>query len=330
MGPRMLIATRFGLGIQDPTWFEHRFVLLTAITMPSLMAQEDQSFEWVLRVDASLPEAVHTKLTELISPFEGRAHICPNNHAALMTLVEDRDLSDSSGRLLVGRIDDDDAWDRHTVADVRSRVERWSRKNNATVGYGLSFETGLVWLMYDMIEMDQLWRRGVLVTCEAAVKAYRYPFTSISGYAYAAAADALTTLYTGHAEVADLMKEREYTIDVVATDHPRWLYCRHKQADSSVDRGEGPDLGIKVSDMAAMFGIDKVRAQRYIESNQQYGYCRVMQKFDKRGQLIRELQKLDQEIQQDGSRSANNAGLQSERLKLMAKLEDLSTNVVGD
>jgi putative rhamnosyltransferase len=329
MTPRMLVATRFGLGIEDPAWFEHRLILLSAITAPSLLSQEDQNFEWVLRVDSKFLDSIRGELAEILSPFEGRAHICPNHHRALLNLAEERDLVGRQGHLLVGRIDDDDAWERHTVGEVRERVGNWEAERPDARGYGLTFESGLVWMMYDMIELDQSRRKGAKVICKAAVRSYRYPFTSISGYTYSTASHALNVLATGHAEVPDLMKDRGYTIDVIGTDHPMWLYCRHKQADSSAERGEGPDLDRSVADLEAMFGIDGTQTRRYIASQNQYGYCNVMQKFDLRGKLVREMRDIDRRRSMLDLDAEEAARLNEMRGRVSVELKELAETVIS-
>jgi hypothetical protein len=127
--PRLLIGTRFGLGIRDPAWFEHRVALLSAVTAPSLMAQEDQGFEWAIFVDSGLPPEIRETIEGILAPFEGRAFLhsqqLGQSAASLLRLAEERDLIDPGGYMLTGRIDDDDAWDRQTVAMVRERVATW-------------------------------------------------------------------------------------------------------------------------------------------------------------------------------------------------------------
>ena len=71
----MFICTPFGIGVTDPAWYNHRLDLIAAITAPSLLAQEDQGFQWAVLVDPDLPTNVHQALTELLDPFEGRAFL---------------------------------------------------------------------------------------------------------------------------------------------------------------------------------------------------------------------------------------------------------------
>lgn len=327
MVPRMLIATRFGLGIKDPSWFEHRLVLLAAITASSLMAQEDQEFEWVLFVDPGLPGSIREKLEQILAPFEDRAHVWPGSRepAALHELVSARDLIDDQGAVLVGRIDDDDAWVRGTVGEVRARVNRWCATATEYPGYGLSFESGLVWRMYDMVDLDQQDEEIVL---KAAVRSYTCPFTSISGYTYAGVEDALNAVVTGHASVERLMMERGYTVDIVASDRPMWLYCRHKQTDGPIRRGEGPELGLTVGGLQEQFGIDAPRVRAYIANSDIYGYVRSLRMQGLRANAVRELREIDRTLAMMADDERKDHSLVGRRITLIEELGRLSMNAI--
>jgi hypothetical protein len=289
----MLVLTRFGIGIRDPAWFEHRLVLFAAITQPSLLAQTSQDFDWAILVDSELPDAVRCRLQEVLLPFEGRAYLCHlRQDPTLLKLVEARGLVDRHGCLLAGRVDDDDAWSRNTVDEVNARVATWRRNREHAGGYGLTFESGLVWLMYDMHDLDQLERRGLEVLRKAAVRHYTYPFTSISNYTYAKPPEVLETARMSHARAEGLMKKRGYTVDRIQTTEPMWLYCRHKQTDSPIERGEGPNLGLSISELGKLFGIDPALTRKYIDERDSYGYGRVLRKFTQRGKIIRELKEI--------------------------------------
>lgn len=327
---RMLVATRFGIGIQDPAWYEHRLMLLSAITLPSLLAQTDQEFEWALVVDRSLSSGVRRSLEHLLSPLGDRVHLCAHGShlPTLRHLARDRCLVDQAGYLLAGRLDDDDAWARDTVSAVRKRVEQWHVSGDSAPGYGLSFEDGIAWMMYDMINLDKITEEGQSAVVPAALKPYAFPFTSISGYTYAEADEALTALVTGHARVEEVMKEKGYAIDIVSTQQPMWLYCRHKQTDAPVNRGKGPVLKMTVADLAERFGIDEEAAQSYIANSDRYGYVRSLRMQGLRANATRELRKVERTLAVTSSDSQLFLSLMDRRIALEAELSELSGNAV--
>ena len=235
---------------------------------------------------------------------------------------------DGVGNLLVGRIDDDDAWALHTVEEVRARVACWRRGGPNTSGYGLSFATGLAWQMYDMVDLDRLEIERDKIVLKAAIRGYSHPFTSISGYTYAKAPEALAAVVTGHARVEALMRENGYTVDVVWGD-PMWLYCRHKQTDSPVVRGEGPKLDLSVADLEASFGIDPVLVKQYIAAQDQYGYVRSLRMQGLRAEVLRELKAINVTLASENGGAREDDQLLNRRATLLARLEDLSANAIS-
>jgi hypothetical protein len=61
----VMISTRFGVGVNDPEWFEHRFLLFEAITASSLRAQTYQNFVWNIFVGENPFDWVTEKLTKI-------------------------------------------------------------------------------------------------------------------------------------------------------------------------------------------------------------------------------------------------------------------------
>jgi hypothetical protein len=286
--PRLLIATRLGLGIRDPAWFDHRLAVMSAVTAPSLAAQDDQEFEWAIFVSPDLPKGARHTLDELIAPFDGRAFVDSNGHSAknLLSLAADRGLVSSSGYVLTGRIDDDDAWVRHTVSTVRARTASWLNRQRSAPGFGLTFENGLVWVMYDMLDIEQLQLKGDEAIRPASVRAFRYPFTSISGFVLSPLSHGMTPLGGSHSAVPRYLGEQGFEVEVVSTEEPMWLYCRHKQTTSAVERAADDDaLEIGLSDLTRTFGIDEARVRSYIAKAGEYGYSRSKRLFERRGEL---------------------------------------------
>jgi len=283
-----LIATRFGLGIVDSAWFEHRLALMSAITAPSLLAQDDQEFEWGIFVDPDLPRDARQGLEEVIAPFDGRAFIDSGGHTPdnLLELAVERRLPHSSGYVLTGRIDDDDAWARTTVQKVRAYAAKWLGEQPAAPGFGLTFENGLVWVMYDMLDVDRLQVVGDRAVRQASLRSFTHPWTSISEFVCSPLSIGMTPINGSHAKVPDELAAEGFEVHVVAGEEPMWLYCRHKQTDSGIERATPHDeLEISIDDLSRAFGIDDTRTRNYIQSAESYGYSTKKRLFDRRGEL---------------------------------------------
>lgn len=326
----MLIATRFGIGIKDLSWFEHRLDLISAITIPSLLHQDDQSFEWALFVDRDLSREVSDRLREIISPFEGRAFLCSMRHAgrSMGELAESRQLVDSDGYLFTGRIDDDDAWATHTIREVRDRIGRWRQRTNRAAGYGFTFEDGLIWIMYDMLDVDQLQKRGIKIERVASIRPYKYPFTSISGFTYTPLQSGLTCISGGHATIPRLMTKQGYTVEYGRSEEPMWLYCRHKQTDSPIYRNQFPAVPKTLNELSRQFGIDLQRTAAYITSANKYGYTKVLRKFTGRRELVIALREITAALKSTNQGAEERCELLEKKHELEGKLSKLRHEIV--
>jgi hypothetical protein len=329
----MLICTRFGLGVKDRAWFDHRLALFSAITVPSLKAQDDQGFHWALFVDADLPTDVRLCLERLLAPFESRAFLhSESTHTSqhVLALARSRNLVDDSGHVLTARIDDDDAWHRSTVKDIRRRV-RHHLSSNAQKGVGITFEYGLEWIMYEMIDVDRFQREGRTVMQETALRPYRFPFHSMSVFVFAALADELSAISTSHPRMPDLLRSKGYDVEVVADDAPMWLYCRHKQAATSVRKADSDQLMLGLSDLADLFGLDEASVDRYLRSANDFGYAVIKRTDSRLTDLKKELRQIQRELaSSSGHKGAKLAKLEEEEVRLTQALKKMSANIVGD
>jgi hypothetical protein len=327
----MLIATRFGLGIRDPAWFDHRLALLSAITVPSIQAQHDQEFEWAIFAPVDLPEHIRRRLEELIAPFDGRAFIDFNGHSPknLLALAADRELVSQSGHVLTGRIDDDDAWARNTVESVRTRTSVWLRQARKEPGFGLTFENGFVWVMYEMLDVARLQLKGDDVVRKPSLRAFAYPFTSISGFVCSPLSHALTPIGGSHKDVPKHLAAAGFGIEVVSSDDQMWLYCRHKQSDSPLERStEGGEPAIDIGQLSQRFGIDEARVRDYIERRGEYGYSTRKRIFERRGELRAALKETQKRIADPTAGSAELANLRQKAADLQREHSQLGEDLI--
>jgi len=100
-----------------------RFELFSLATFPSVVAQSDQDFDWVLLVDPALPDVHRVRLCELIKR-RPRTHVV--SHAPSMrpwrdTWIRSR-FGSPDGPLATVLLDDDDALDREFVAGLKQQM----------------------------------------------------------------------------------------------------------------------------------------------------------------------------------------------------------------
>ena len=333
MAPRMLVATRFGLGIQDPAWFDHRIAVMSAITAPSLMAQDDQEFDWGIFVTPRLPKEARWALEELVAPFDGRAFIDSNGHSPknLLEIAVDRGAVHSSGHILTGRIDDDDAWTKETVGEVRARTASWLRQRNSAPGFGLTFEDGLVWVMYDMLDVAKLQLQGDDAIRRASLRPYSCPFTSISGFVCSPLSHGLTPIAGSHSSVPNYLAAQGFEVNVVSTDEPMWLYCRHKQADSVIERVvDGDELEIDLGELSRKFGINETQVMHYIAQAKEHGYSTTKRIFERRGEIRNALKETSRKIADPEVSASERANLEQKVSRLKSEHAQLGENLIAE
>jgi hypothetical protein len=306
--------------------------LLGAVTAASLRAQTDQDFLWTVFVDPRIPGDIEEQLGEILAPLDGRAVTRKGGHnsAVLQAIAREEDCADDSGAILTGRIDDDDAWNVHTVADVRRRVGERSAANCGD-GFGLSYENGYVWTMYDMVDVDQLLRRRRPMELGASLRPYAYPFHSMSGFVYSTTGQELTSISAAHSKIPDALRRGGLGVEVIRDTEPMWLYCRHKQTITGIQRaGDSREVRVSLDELAKTFGIDRQQTQEYIEDADRFGYSIVKRNFSERHRLQRKMTELDEVLADPVTTESVGAEIMAKKTELLERLKNLEENVVGD
>jgi Putative rhamnosyl transferase/Glycosyl transferases group 1 len=330
--PPLLITTPFGVGIKDRAWLNHRLVLIASITAPSLLAQSDQNFRWILFADPDLPPEVRIDLEKILDPFDGRAFIHSEggyNTPSVLSLAQEIGTVGADEYMFTGRVDDDDAWSTHTVDMARSRAASWIQSRSDAPGVGFTYENGLEWIMYDMVDID-VWRNtGRMVRREATIRPYTYPFLGTSVFVLSRLRSGICAISAGHGNMGKLLERKGYDVDAVSTEWPMWLYCRHKQADSSLQKADGSDRDVALADLILEFGLDKEQTTRYLANAEAHGYGLVKRIKRFRPGLERELEEVCRQIGDPMTDEARCAELEQRKARLVNEIAEMSEGVVG-
>lgn len=299
--PRLLVATRFGLGVHDPAWLEHRLELIGAITAPSLANQTNQAFTWVILTDPSLPAELRARLEALTATLES-AHVVdgtrfPFASHGFVALTAQLDTRSSGDWILTGRLDDDDAWHRETVDRVYDEAMTWQDGASSAGGVGITFSHMLEWVMYDMVSLPRSSGKP-LRTAPALVRSVHEPFASMSVFVLARAATGMSARSAGHNHMAEHLRERSYDIRVVETDEPACLYCRHKQINTAVGKGnrDAPRREPDIAQLTRLFGIDDARTRRYLERADEIPYALEKYPNHRRRERAGALEEIEREL----------------------------------
>jgi Putative rhamnosyl transferase/Methyltransferase domain len=323
--PPLVIATRFGLGMKDERWLENRLALMSAITVPSLAHQTDPDFRWLLFIDPDMPARIRAALDDALAPVADRVELDETGEFRNRALIAAAERLSPGRYLLTARIDDDDAWGPATVERIRAAAAEWIETGGASRGVGFTFSHGVEWLMHDMVDVHRLVKTDRRIERPAGVRDYVLPFHSMSVFVMSEREQPLTAISAGHGRIEQLLQERDFDTSVLATDEPMWLYCRHKQTMSSMQKARGDALDLSVDDLARMFGLDGERTEQYLAAADDVPYVVHKHALARRNRVKRELAAIDHEI---GS-GADAAALEPRREQLSAELERLTVSVTG-
>lgn len=247
------VITRFGLGVFSEDWYRHRFALLEAITMPSVLGQTCKDFEWILILDSEAPNFVFKKMDELAS-LDSRIKYVKRSPIIEDSIPGDvRELSDfDADFVLTSRIDDDDAIALDTYAIVHEKAKRAIDAGSVK---------GVLATFRDGYEVDLIKGRfaeyshpshsmAIHLLLPSAVKSNCYSFS----HTKIAKKDVLFYDWQ-HFECSSLVAERS------------WLYIRHAQVDSRLNKVRKGH--VEITDEVAVewqekFGVDPDKLLKYM------------------------------------------------------------------
>ena len=326
-----MVCTLFGIRVREHAWLAHRLELISAVTAPSLLAQQDQHFNWVILVDQSLPDDIRCGLEEMLKPFGGRALLQSHRGpVSWVNIAREHELSEGHRYLLTGRIDDDDAWSTSVIDVVRKRAAAWLGRPGRARGLGILFPHGLEWIMYEMLDVDRLQQRGEHLVYSPAVRTYQAPAISANMFACTRFVDPVTVMGPESDHARRLIKRVKSDGETVQTKMPMWLCCRHKQNGSGVRKADGPELNLSLAELAEQFGLDTRRVQAYLDSADKHQYAIERSPTNRKAALAGELVDLAERIDTCSAGSAEMLQLRRRQEELKAEIDKLEVNILGD
>ncbi len=200
-------ASRMGL---DPNWLAHRFQLFDRFCYPSMRAQLNQNFKWLVFFDSETPTEFKQKITNysewhnFMPVYVDREFTHELNRATVFA-----HLSQESEFLITTRLDNDDAVSKDFIEVIQSKFQRQSLEFlNLTNGY--------------------VWSDGKLYS----FKYLKNPFMSLIEQIQERSPDGFKTILCGeHTQLAEIG-----AIKQVKTT-PTWLQVVHGKNVSNRIRG---------------------------------------------------------------------------------------------
>lgn len=173
-----LLAQRQAL-LYAPERLARRFTAFQTLCLPSIKAQTDPDFGFVLLTSPELPAAARTRLQDLCADVpQIRIVFAPQRSTVEAMRPILRQAAEQAGRPVIQfRVDDDDAFSRHQVARIRRNAQRFSD----LPAFALSWPQGLVYGSYDGAPVT-FWRAHQPFLGAGAAVRMRMPGQSIYAY----------------------------------------------------------------------------------------------------------------------------------------------------
>lgn len=294
------MVTRFGLGVNDLTWLEHRLALMSAITIPSLTAQSEPDFAWAVLVDDSLPRPIRSELMRRLEPLEDArlvdGHRFPFTNHGFLALADLVDPADQDRWVLTARLDDDDAWDVRTVERIRAILADWmGRPGRSRLGLGITFPALAEWTMTEIVDLRRL-ERGAVRT--PGLRKVAAPFSPTSVFVMASRTSGISACSTGYPGMEAFLRRSGLDVEVVETDEPASLSCRHRHVNAPLNRKDdgSPAVEPDLRELSRTFGIDSGLTREYLAQAEQVPHLLENRPNHRRRETRAAIERLDAAI----------------------------------
>ena len=229
-----IVATRMLVTIRnnhDLDWLHRRLDLFGTFTLPSLAAQTNTDFIWILFTSPDLPDEIADRLSLMVSAF-------PNIHQLSVRVKEmhNQDSYRSSFKLfrriqnleydylLTSRIDSDDAWNLCYVESVQAEARRlivqkaiWEKYN----GVAMTYPDGQILYPYKI--------RG-----KEGIGKFKWPYFSQSLDILTPRAYRQELYGFAHSRIRQAIKKNRYLRHICQAPAPMFLYVQHAQNDGLI------------------------------------------------------------------------------------------------
>ncbi|WP_110666724.1 alginate lyase family protein [Salinicola halophilus] len=214
---RHYVFMRFGVGVFDENWLQHRLGLLEAVALPSLRKQKDVSFKLIVQVDRRLPSRYLEVVRAGISALPDAEIRYLDLHIDKSRDARDavsKDKGEAGDIIIATRLDDDDALTENSLAQVQ-RVARELISAGVQRG-AIAIRSGYRWLPVK----------------EKAIP-IEHPALGI-GLSFVFRRHDWIDLFQNHMTVTERFHEKRGELVYLEREEARWLYTIHRLADTSV------------------------------------------------------------------------------------------------
>jgi hypothetical protein len=112
-----------GVSTRDAEWLSHRFKLFSQYCMPSVLAQTNPNFEWLIYIDEGTPEPHRTALQSLVSPHARISLRGTNGYFECLADINQTLQQAGAAYVMTSRLDNDDALGAEYIATMQQAFQ---------------------------------------------------------------------------------------------------------------------------------------------------------------------------------------------------------------
>ncbi len=294
------IITRFGIGVFDETWFEHRFLLFQSLVLPSIRNQTRRDFVWLICIGVDTLASVEERLHELVRDIDNAVLLKMSGfeHRKCVNYLRDISPPEKSTHIITTRLDDDDALQFDFVKKVSEFYDSIAPAAGGDEGTVLTFTSG-----YLLNLVDGTIRRQVRDNVTAGL-------TLIAPRKFDGSIHSRT-----HSKIHEYAKARGFGYVRLETDNPMWIYTRHRHTESGLVKGLGVSAAHSLLDeewnrLHVEFGIDVDACRRYFREQEKFPVFSFRKMMPAQAKLRKKIRALE-----------NRTSLSKSQLAELARLE---------
>ena len=245
-------------GIINDEWVDARIGLFKIITLPSILSLMDSEVYWGLFIGEKPTEKVQLWVKKELGSL------------ANVTIIKEQWTSENivkfslsvveNERYITTAIADDDALSKNMITMMREKALQLIEKKDYHAGG--TYANGLMWVMSDTVDVDQLSKGRSLVRKPVLVQ-YLFPWIGLGQFVLQSKSKPFKKGGTSHMHFPEALKDEGFSIHVFDSPKRCWLYNRHQLAESSLLKCNSKPIDFSLIQLQDEFGIDALGLQNW-------------------------------------------------------------------
>ena len=238
-------------GITNTEWIKARMALFEMITFPSVSKIMDEQIFWGIYLGDNPDQYVEDWAKKIFQSNRNISLIKKQWNSENIVSFSSEVVNYEN--YITTAIADDDALNINFFNQCRAKGDEFISRDFLHVGG--SFANGLMWLMSDSVDIDQVNADRFLVRKPVLVK-YLFPWIGLGQFVLQTKSKPFRAMATTHMQFPEVLAKEGFRVEVFSSPERAWLYNRHQLADSSLLKCNSRPIPFTNEQLETEFGID--------------------------------------------------------------------------